>query len=167
LLKTFNISENVDKKKYFDLEICHNMIDLLDKYKEYWDNVSYFIVEQQMSFGKKCNTMALKIGQHCESYFMFKYGRFKNIIEFPSYHKTQVLGFQKILTKLKNGKTKYKSDAYKRKKWAIEMATYIITEREDFDTLNDILSTKKKDDICDTIIQLQSWKYLNFIDKVF
>lgn len=167
LLKNFNISQNIDKKKYFDLEICHNMIDVLDEYKNYWDIVSYFIIEQQMSFGKKCNTMALKIGQHCESYFMFKYGRFKNVIEFPSYHKTQILGFQKILTKLKNGKTKYKSDAYKRKKWAIEMATYIITEREDFDTLNEILNNKKKDDISDTIIQLQSWKYLNFVEKVF
>ena len=166
LLKNFNISQNIDKKKYFDLEICHNMIDILDQYKEYWDNVSYFIVEQQMSFGKKCNTMALKIGQHCESYFMFRYGRFKNVIEFPSYHKTQILGFQKILTKLKNGKIKYKSDAYKRKKWAIEMATYILTYREDFETLEYLLKNKKKDDISDTIIQLQAWKYLKFVDKI-
>lgn len=165
LLKKFNISQNIDKKKYFDLEICHNMFDVLDEYKDYWNNVSYFIVEQQMSFGKKCNTMALKIGQHCESYFMFKYGRFKNVIEFPSYHKTQILGFQKILKKSKNGKTKYISDAYKRKKWAIEIATYILTQREDFETLEYLLKNKKKDDISDTIIQLQAWKYLNFIDK--
>lgn len=165
LLKKFNISQNIDKKKYFDLEICHNMFDVLDEYKDYWNNVSYFIIEQQMSFGKKCNTMALKIGQHCESYFMFKYGRFKNVIEFPSYHKTQILGFQKILKKLKNGKSKYISNAYKRKKWAIEIATYILTQREDFETLEYLLKNKKKDDISDTIIQLQSWKYLNFIDK--
>ena len=166
LLKRFNISQNVDKKKYFDLEICHNLIDILDKYKDYWNYVSYFIVEQQMSFGKKCNTMALKIGQHCESYFMFRYGRFKNVIEFPSYHKTQILGFQKILKKCKNGKTKYTSNAYKRKKWAIEMATYVLTHREDYESLNELFENKKKDDISDTIIQLQAWKYLKFIEKI-
>ena len=145
IFKNFNLSKNTDKNKYFDLEICHNMIDLLDEYKEYWNKVSYFLVEQQMSFGKKYNTMALKIGQHCESYFMFKYGRFKTVIEFPSYNKTQILGFQKI------PKTK-KNSSYKRKKWAVDMAVYILTEREEFDILSD------------TIIQLQSWKYLNFID---
>jgi hypothetical protein len=37
------------------------MIDILDIYKKYWDNVSYFVVEQQMSFGKKNNTKALKL----------------------------------------------------------------------------------------------------------
>ena len=45
-----------DKKKYFDSDLCHNLTELLDQYKEYWDKVEYFVIEQQMSFGTKINT---------------------------------------------------------------------------------------------------------------
>ncbi len=171
LLKNFNLTSNVDKKKYFDLEICYNLIDYLDLYSEYWDNVSYFIIEQQMSFGRKTNTMALKIGQHCASYFMFKYGRFRKVVEFPSYHKTQVLGAEKQLKDSSSKKTtkkvmrkKWTLEKYARKKWAIEKAKSILELREDHETLESLTKSRKKDDISDVICQLQAWKYLKFID---
>ena len=44
LLENVDLTEGVKKGKYFDLEWCHNMNDILDKYKEYWDKVSYFII---------------------------------------------------------------------------------------------------------------------------
>jgi hypothetical protein len=163
LINNVNLTDNTDKKKYFDIELCHNMNDLLDTYKEYWDNVSYFIVEMQMSFGKKINTKALKLAQNCESYFMFNYGRFKKIIEFPAYYKTQILGCEKI-KKIKN----YKNiDQRSRKKWSIKEGYFILYERNDFNTINEISKFKKVDDIYDCIIQLQAFKYLYFIEKIF
>lgn len=167
LLKNVNITEGANKKKYFDIELCYNMIDVLDKYKEYWDKVSYIVVEQQMSFGRKVNTMALKLAQNCETYFMFKYGRFKKIVEFPAYHKTQILGCEKNEKITKTGKKSYKNiDKTARKKWAIEEASCVLAEREDFESLTELVSTKKKDDLSDVIIQLQAFKYLHFIDNV-
>ena len=145
--------------------MCHNLIDTLDKYQEYFDNVSYIVVEQQMSFGKKVNTMALKLGQHCESYFLFKYGRFKEVIEFPSYYKTQILGAEKSKKTTKTGKVSYKAiDKTARKKWAIDEASTILAEREDFHTLSEITSMKKSDDVSDVIVQLQAFKYLYFVE---
>lgn len=166
LLKNVDLTMGTNKKKYFDIELCHNLIGVLDEYSEYFDNVSYVIVEQQMSFGKKVNTMALKLGQHCESYFLFKYGRFKEVIEFPSYYKTQVLGAEKLKKTTKTGKISYKAvDKTIRKKWAIDEASTILAEREDFDTLSELTSMKKSDDVSDVIVQLQAFKYLYFIDK--
>jgi hypothetical protein len=166
LLKNVDLTPGTNKNKYFDIELCHNLIGVLDEYSEYFDNVSYVIVEQQMSFGKKVNTMTLKLGQHCESYFLFKYGRFKEVIEFPSYYKTQVLGAEKLKKTTKTGKTSYKAvDKTIRKKWAIDEASTILAEREDFDTLSELTSMKKSDDVSDVIVQLQAFKYLYFIDK--
>lgn len=170
-------SGDIDKSKYFDLNWCHNMINLLDKYIEYWDHVDYFIIEQQMSFGKRNNTMALKLGQNCASYFMFKYGRFKKVIEFSAYHKTQVLGAPRVQKKLKSGKIKYGS-ADKPKKWSITKAVEILTDRGDTETLDELMTiTKKKkikkkkgvitdNDKCDCIVQLQAFKYLYFVEQM-
>ena len=164
LVKNVDITGGTNKDKYFDTDLCHNLTELLDEYKDLWDKVDYFIVEQQMSFGLKVNTMALKIGQHCESYFMIKYGRAKKVIEFPSYHKTQLLGSEKIEKITKTGKKSYKNiDKPARKKWSIETAYGILTEREDFDTIEEITKSKKKDDLCDVIIQAQAFKYLHFV----
>jgi hypothetical protein len=165
LLQKFDLtSKDVDKDKYFDFNLCYNMVDVLDKYEEYWENVDIIVVERQMSFRKKVNTMALKLGQHCESYFINKYGREKKIIEFEAYNKTHVLGAEKLLSK--TGKKQYKNMGdYARKKWAIEEAFSILSMRDDYETMSEIGSIKKKDDLCDTIIQLQAFKYLYFIEK--
>ena len=167
LLKKYDLTtKDVDKDKYFDFNLCYNMVDVLDEYEEYWGNVDIIIVERQMSFRKKINTMALKLGQHCESYFINKYGRDIKIIEFEAYHKTQILGAEKILTTTKTGKKSYKNMSdYARKKWAVEEAFSILSLRDDYETMSEIGSIKKKDDLSDVIIQLQAFKYLYYIDK--
>ena len=166
LLRNLDITEGTNKEKYFDSDLCHNLTEVLDTYSDYWEKVDYIVVEQQMSFGTKVNTMALKIAQHCESYFMIRYGRSKKIVEFPSYHKTQVMGSEKIEKVTKAGKKTFKNvDKPARKKWAIETAYGILTEREDFDTIDEITSSKKKDDLSDVIVQAQAFKYLHFVDK--
>lgn len=167
LLKNVNLTEGTDKEKYFDSDICYNMFDVLDEYKEYWDKVSYVIVEKQMAFGRKINTMALKLGQSCQSYFMMNYSRDLKVIEFPAYYKTIVLGAPQTETKTKAGKIKFKTlGDRERKKWSIQEGFYIMSLREDFETMSDVGIMKKRDDVNDVLIQLQAFKYLYFVDHM-
>jgi len=153
LYQNLDLTKNTDKDKYLDQKVCFNMITELDKIKHLIDPCSIILIEQQMSFKNTRNTMAIKLAQNCASYFLHRYGMDKEIIEFPAYYKTQVLGAPKKLTKPQ------------RKKWATEKAIEIIMERGETKTLEDISGKKKKDDLADVLIQLQSFKYLRFIEK--
>jgi len=73
LFKNSDITKGAKVGSYIDPELFQNMYDLLDEYVEEWDMCSTFVIEQQMSFGKARNPLALKLGQHCYSYFVFKY----------------------------------------------------------------------------------------------
>ena len=161
-----DLTNSCTKGSYLDPETFHNMTDLLDKYASYWDKCLAFIIEKQMSFGKTHNTMALKLGQHCYSYFCFKYGRFKEIVEFPAYYKTQILGAYKIEKITKSGKTSYKAmDKPTRKKWSVIKTIEILEERGDTETISSLTNARKRDDLADCLTQLQAWKYLVFVDK--
>ncbi len=161
-----DLTNRCAKGSYLDPETFHNMTDLLDEYVEYWDKCLAFVIEKQMSFGKTHNTMALKLGQHCYSYFCFKYGRFKEIIEFPAYYKTQILGAHKIEKKTKKGNISYKAmDKPTRKKWSVNKARDILNDRGDIETLSSLTNARKRDDLADCLTQLQAWKYLVFVDK--
>jgi hypothetical protein len=152
--------------KTLDPEVFHLLTDLLDEYVSYWDNCSYIVLEKQMSFRGIYNVSALKLGQHCYSYFALRYGRFKQVIEFPAYHKTQVLGAPK--TRKKTKKVSYKAmDKPTRKKWAIDEALSILGTRNDFKAMSQIESVRKKDDIADCILQSISAAYLIFVEKVY
>ena len=164
IFENSDLTEGCKKSSYLDPETYHNMTDLLDRYVDYWDQCDAFVIEKQMSFGKRHNTMALKLGQHCWSYFSFKYGRFKEIVEFPAYYKTQVLGAKKIISK---GGTKYKAiDKPARKKWSVEKAISILKDRNDDKTISTLTSARKRDDLADVLCQLQAFKILVYIDKV-
>jgi hypothetical protein len=164
LLENVDITDGCDPKAKLDPITFHNMTAVLDSHGDIWDKCSHFIIEKQMQFGRQTNPMAMKLGQHCYSYFAIRYGRFKEIIEFPAYHKTQVLGAEKIAgRKTKAGKISYKAiDKPARKKWCIARAKEILIQRGDEDGLSLILKSKKKDDLCDVICQLQAWKILEW-----
>ena len=169
LHKNLDLTKNCDKKLNLDPETFYNMNDVLDEYSEYWDECDIFLVEQQMQFGKgKRNPMAQKLGQHCYSYFTFKYGRNKKVIEFPAYYKTQVLGAPKInVGNYKNGNIKWKGMSKpERKKWSVAKAKEILEERGELDVLQGIKTVAKKDDLADTLTQLQAFKFLRFVDKI-
>jgi hypothetical protein len=140
-------SSNSNKKgsKSLTSNVFLKLTSLLDSYKEYFDKCSTIIIEQQMSFGSKINTMAIKIAQHTYSYFLFRYGNTKKIVEFPSYNKTQILGAPGGLEKPK------------RKKWAIEKANEIWTLRGDLETVEMVNSKKKKDDMSDCLLHVLSY----------
>ena len=167
LLRNINLTEGTDTHKYFDTDICYNMFDVLDEYEEYWDKVSYIIVEKQMAFRGKINTMALKLGQNCQSYFMMNYGRKLKVIEFPAYYKTTVLGAPQTATNTKTGKVKFKTlGDRERKVWSVKEVFGILSLRNDYETMSEIGEMKKKDDVSDVIAQLQAFKYLHFVEKM-
>lgn len=140
--------EKKEKKKgskALDADVFLRLTALLDRHREYFDKCSTIIIEQQMSFGSKINTMAIKIAQHTYSYFLFRYGKEKRIIEFPSYNKTQILGAPGDL------------DKPARKKWAIAKADEIWTLRGDMETADMVGSKKKKDDMSDCLLHVLSY----------
>ena len=133
------------------------MLDVLDEYQQYWDKCEHIIIEKQMSFRGKYNVMAMKLGQFCFSYFKIKYRESKNIIDYPAYHKTQVLGAIKLDVKQK----------YKRKKWAIQKATEILELRKDTQNLKQIQDKKKQDDMSDCLLMTITYTYLKYIDNMY
>lgn len=164
LLENIDITKNCDPNVKLDPETFHNMTEVLDKYKDIWDKCKVFIIEKQMQFGTRINPMAMKLGQHCYSYFAIHYGKTKDIIEFPAYYKTQILGAEKIPTKKsKTGKQLYKTiDKPARKKWCVSKALEILKSREyENESVEKIEKSRKKDDLCDVICQLQAWKIIN------
>ena len=125
------------------------LTEMFDRYRPYLDHCSTIIIEQQMSFGNRINTMAIKIAQHAYSYFLFRYGNAKTIVEFPSYNKTQLLGAPAGLAKPQ------------RKKWAIEKANEIWTLRGDLDASSYVIAKKKKDDMSDCLLHVLSYLISN------
>lgn len=163
-----DLTIGTDLSQYIDKKLYYNMTNVLDNYQEYWNKCSYIIIEKQMSFGRrKQNTMALKLGQHCFSYFVIKHNNI-NVIEFPAYHKTQILGAPKKKGRLyKNGNYKWNSmKKPQRKKWSVVKACEILKFRNENEILNNIKKADKRDDLADTLTQLQAFKYLKFIKKV-
>jgi hypothetical protein len=166
LIKNKDLTSNNIDDKCVNPQLFINMTEYLDEYKEYWNKCSAFIIEKQMSFRGKINVMALKLGQHCYSYFSFNYRDFKCIIEFPAYHKTKVLGApKKITNKWKELWPKAKTfNKYYRKKWAILKAIDILKYRGNHE---EILTQKKvkKDDMADCLLMCITFSYLVFVDK--
>ena len=153
LLGVIDLTKNCDKKAYLDPQTFLNMIEELDTYKKYWEKCSTFIIEKQMSFRAKYNTMALKLAQHCYTYFLMNYKDKKTIVEYPAYHKTQVLGALKSEVKQKP----------KRKKWAIKKALDILEKRDDEFMLEGMNGCKKKDDMADCLLMTITYTFLHFI----
>lgn len=148
-----DISTNSDKNKKIDNNVFINLTITLDKYRSYWDKCSTILIERQMSFHGKNNIMAIKIAQHCLSYFLITYSSFKNIVDYPAYHKTQVLGAEKGL------------DKPARKKWAIKKALDILERRGDTEMLERFRQKKKRDDISDCLLMNLSYVYQTMILK--
>ena len=173
LHKNIDLTENCNHtKKTLDPQVFYNMNEKLNKFKKYWDVCEYFVIEQQVSFGKKLNLKAIKLGQNCASFFFFNYpGGEKKIIEFPAYHKGTVLGINKEpgKKKYKNGKVRYVTMSKpKRKKWSIQKCLEILSLKKDQKFFNKLIERKenkeKLDDYGDTDTQCEAFKYLTFVN---
>lgn len=120
---------------------------ILDKFIRLWDSVDIVLIEQQMAYGRnKANIQALRLSQHCLSYFYTIYGSFKIIQEWPSTHKTRMLGCPHT------GRRTHRE----RKQFSVDLAMRILEERKD--PLVDLFhSMTKKDDIADCILMAQTF----------
>lgn len=154
VMENVSITKNC-KTKGFDPQLFKNMNEVLEKFGSYFRHCSHIVIEEQMSFGRNINVQALKLGQHCYSWFLIRYP-LTTIHSFHAYHKTQVLCSPTKLTKPE------------RKKWSVQEAKRILELRggsgctSSTQFLEKIKSVTKQDDLCDTLVQLQAFKILQF-----
>lgn len=139
--------QNIDitTTKKIEKDIAREIIDVLDAYQSLWDQCDYFIIEQQMQFRHATNIKALKVSQFVLCYFCI-HCRDKTIIEYPAYHKTQVLGAPAGLKK------------YDRKKWAVEYVRRLLKERGEEHFFQGL---KKLDDLADNFCQILAYAKQN------
>ena len=148
-----------EKKANVDRSTLCALTELLDSHANVFDKCDYFVVEKQMAFGKFRNPKAVHISHHVMSYFFIRYGRLANVVEFPAYHKTQVLGAKKNKVSKKGSARgfRYKAvDKPTRKKWAVDRAQDILFARlmcHDSNELARLADIKKKDDVSDCLLQ--------------
>lgn len=141
----------IDLKERTTSSIYLTLTQVLDTYAKLWDAVDVFLVEQQMAYGHhKANIQALRLAQHCLSYFYTIYGPFKKIQEFSSTHKTRVLGCPKT-----NRRTHKE-----RKTFSVELVSKVLSTRLD-PCLDYFQAFPKKDDVSDCVLMIQAYKVLS------
>ena len=139
--------QNIDikTKDKIEKDIARDIIDVLDAYQALWDQCDHFIIEQQMQFRHATNIKALKVSQFVLCYLCI-HCKDKVIVEYPAYHKTQVLGAPVGLNK------------HDRKKWAVEYVQHLFTKRGEERFLEGF---KKLDDVSDTVCQVLAYAKQN------
>lgn len=165
----FNLSDK--KGAIFDLQTFINFTYFLDCNKQIMDSVNVIVIEQQL----KTNPMAQRVEQHCISWFTYNYLDSKDIIVFPSRNKYLMLGLPKNVFDTKK-KIVRKITRNERKKWACDYTLSILTKKQ-INNKDGIINSKqlleyifhknsdKKDDISDTICQLNAYKIKKYLDK--
>jgi hypothetical protein len=134
-----------EKKDLSGGNVYLNLTLYLNTFRDVWRAASVILVEKQM----RRNTKALCLAQHCMSYFMTLFGPFKTIIEFPSQHKTRLLGCPMSERRKKRD----------RKLFAEREALRVLTLRED-SFLDTFTRFRKQDDVADTILMIQAYKLI-------
>lgn len=160
LCKTkFTHNEKVNgknKKINVDQETLENIVirectDFLDKYDDYYDDIHFILIEQQMIE----NWYSTRVMQHVITYFSMLYrsgkrGKVPVIVEVNSKLKGYQLGYTR-----RSGLTV--------KEWAVIRAKEILEVRDDkfsLDVWNKV--GKKKDDVSDVVIQIEA--FCRYID---
>ncbi len=128
-----------DKGAHVGNDTLRCLTRVLDNHVALFDLCDIILIEKQMGFGKAHNTLGLRIAQHCLSYFLIRYDSFKEVQEYPAYHKTQILGAPKGLSKPQ------------RKKWSVEKAKEVLGMGKASAVLDKWASFKKRDDVSDCV----------------
>lgn len=156
----FKVSFNDTKKKFVGLNTLNNINTFIKQNENYFKQCKVIIIEKQL----KQNNIACRIEHHLESILNYCYPDIK-ILLFPSKNKTIINGAPYKLLNKKGILTKMSK--YQRKKWSYNLAKNILETRNDKKGLELIMSEDKKDDLADTITELQAAKYLFFVDKKY
>jgi len=146
--------ESFEKKKvektvdrHVTLVSNSNLVKLtrfLSSIKELLDKIDCFVIEKQM----KSNPKAEQLQYHLRSFLLINYFENKEIILFPSTHKTQVLGAPKGLGNKE------------RKTWASETVKKILELRKDTEGINEVFTRKKygkADDVSDCLLHILAY----------
>lgn len=147
--ETFNICElqNLKKEGLVDLilkgknkkvkkDLGTSMFQIMDTYKNTWENCDVFLIERQLPI----NLQALKLSHYLEAYLKIYYPD-KKILNYNSTTKTKKLGATNL---------KAKRD---RKEWAIQYTTFVLKD----DNLRYFKALKKQDDIADVVCMIESY----------
>lgn len=133
-------------QKYSPMEtinqLYHNITVLLDNQQEYYKDTHYVIIERQLPQ----NYLATRVMQHLISYFLLKQCC---VVEIDPKLKGRMLDAPKGI-----GERQLK-------KWAVEKAIEIATQRGDDYTLNLLKKNKKKDDLADVLCQIEAFCLYN------
>ena len=163
-IDNLDLTTGCNAKLYLDPKVFPNMIEKLQEREGILSSCDVFVVEQQMSFRGARNPAALKLAQTVMTYFWVRHPG-KPVVEFPAFHKGQVLGapreFGTITKTYKNGKTREIKDTLK--KWAVREASRILELRHDDATSTLLQDLKKRDDVADTILQSIAYVVLSFV----
>ncbi len=125
-------------------QIYPRITSYLDRYKEYYLQSHVIIIEQQLHI----NYQSMRVMQHVISYFTILLANANLmpwIIEIDSKLKTRMLNSPPNLND--NGI----------KKWSIDMANTILILREDEKSIKIMKENKKKDDLADSILQIEAF----------
>jgi hypothetical protein len=121
--------------KYKTYLSIKNYFDSLDDYLKY---ASLFVIEKQLPV----NYEILRISQHIITLIMIKYPS-AMIVEIDPKQKSKLFDVKYLNSK-------------GLKKWSIETAIALLNNRNDQVAQSIIKSEKKKDDLCDTILQSEA-----------
>lgn len=143
--------------------ILANLTQLLMDYHSYFEQCDFFLIEKQMAFRGISNPLAVRLAHHTESYFMFRFGHARKVIEYPAYHKTQILGAAKVQIPNRKGEIKWTGiDKAGRKKWTVVKAQEIFQARGEEGWLEWFMAQAKKDDLADVLCQLCAYIYKTY-----
>lgn len=145
----------IDLKQYCESRSLSNLYlgltEVLNAYTRLWDMVDVFLIEQQMAYGhNKSNIQALRLAQHTISYFLTIYGPFRRVQEFPSTHKTRILGCPRV------DRRTHKA----RKVFSVQLASRILSRRDD-PLFTALQTATKQDDVSDCVLMIQAHKVLD------
>lgn len=118
-----------------------DLTDYLDSKHLYIKSCDLILIEEQLGM----STNAYGMSRHTVAYFMVKTrNRYKTplIYEVSPRLKTHILS---------------KDTPKRTKTWAVKLAKEMLAERGDTKSLEVVNNIKKKDDICDTIVQLEAF----------
>ncbi len=150
-----------------ETEVFLNLNRYLDSIRPILDTCDFFVIEQQYMGnvkGKKVtNFFAHRLEFHIFAYLTIHYGGTavgkREILIFPSKHKTRVLGAPKCV----KGKKMTKPQ---RKEWSIFTATAILNKTHPSAIGLVVKHSSKMDDVCDAFLQMQAFLYMVFVDRL-
>lgn len=136
-----NIQSIIFERTSFNPDnLYSDVITYFDQYYHILHQASIMVIEKQLP--RNYNTV--RLSQHIITYFMIRYYDTISIYEIEPRVKSKMLGYDSSV----HGNVK---------KWSISKAIEILSNYNDINGLNILNKEKKKDDLADTVCQIESF----------